>query len=312
MSEISYLPDWRSENFHDQGFLLLSASGHDELFEQLVKALHALVNDKTHPIVIYQCLPKKRLELVYHSPLKNITKTDHQLLSVCSVQELIDTSLAYRTLKDKHQVLAYVGYSPAAKAESARDVEALMEIATHQWRLLDARRMADQQACLKAIHSLIIHDIQRLESISQIMERYAERWLATCQASGMCLFYQSDVHRLGTCPSKDELRALLPLLKDESVKPDISEEVIYYQDTLAVQLSGTGQDDGWLLLFRARTLMNQMADGMEPQRLSHWLACETDMALTLARSLSTAIIKLENTHENPPFIGTRYSFNDAS
>ncbi len=299
MSEISYLQDRCSEDFHSQSFLLLSATNHAELCKQLASTLHSILVDKPSPVVIYQCLSAEALMPVGYFPIESINKSDNWILSIGSTQELTNSSLTYHGLKGKQQILGYIGYPSATDAKPAREIEALIEIAIHQWRLLDARRMAEQQARLNVSRILLNQDIQDFNHIEEIMERYAQSWCDAFQACGISLVYQDHSFRFGNCPTEHELSMLSALLNDESGQTHSDKRVRYDQGTLAIQLSEAGKHYGWLVLFRDNPLMAQTVDAKAHQWLSYWLACEADIALTLADDIATAIITLEDTHNKP-------------
>ncbi|WP_018918230.1 hypothetical protein [Vreelandella zhanjiangensis] len=142
MSKIFYLHNRRLVGQHSQSFLLLSASSHAELYEQLAKTLYYMLVEKSSPVVIYQRLPTDELHLVYAFPFENMPEPHSRM---CSTAEFSSSSLNYHVLKDKHEVLGYVGYPPSTCAGVAREIEALIDIATHQWRLLNAQQMASSR-----------------------------------------------------------------------------------------------------------------------------------------------------------------------
>lgn len=144
MSNIVHLQNRHFAGSHRQFFLLLSTSSHAELYEHLAKTLYYMLAETSDPVVIYQRLPTNELQLAYTFPLASMSEQSNRVPSICSTADFSSSTLAYHALKDKNEVLGYAGYSPPPCATTTSEIETLIDIAAHQWRLLNAKQMADQ------------------------------------------------------------------------------------------------------------------------------------------------------------------------
>lgn len=304
MGEIIYLRDQHFEDFHDKCFLLLSASNHIELSRQLTKALHHMLVAKNTPVVLYQYLHTGQLRLVDYFSSGCRVEYEDEITSIRSFQELSNSKLTYYGLNGEHETWGYIAHPPSSYIGSTRWISSLIDIATHQLRLLNAECLDRQQAKLKTSRRLLTRDIHHFTSIEQILERHHQRWRDIFHACGICLAYQDTIHCFGHCPSHHQLLKQLSSLSDNTEQTDVVELEGSHQGSLAVKLSLAGTHHGWLFLFREHPFTDKNIDSVIHRSLSCWLTYEARIALALADDLAITIAALEISHANRQFITT--------
>lgn len=302
MGEIIYLRNQHFEEFHDKCFLLLSTSNHIELSRQLTKTLHHMLVTKNTPVVLYHYLPTGQLRLIYYFSFGSKTEYEDEITSIRSLQELSNSKLTYYELNGEYETWGYIAHPPSSYSGSTRWISSLIDIATHQLRLLSAECIDRQQAKLKTSRRLLTKDIHHFTSIEQILERHHQSWRDIFHACGICLAYQDTIHCFGHCPSRHQLLKQLSLLSNGTEHADIVELEGSHQGSLAVKLGLASTHHGWLFLFREHPFTDKNIDSAIHRSLSCWLTYEARIALALADDLAITIAALEISHANRQFI----------
>lgn len=290
-------PIQQLDNLCNELVLLCQSRNPVELFELLLKTLHALTRGQ--PIALYRRLSTGNLRLTYCYPLDDTLAAYRTLLNIDCYDDLAASELQLYELKGEQGIWGYIGYPPAGHSDFEQWVPLLVDLGSQRLRLLKAERMSTRQSSLKSRRKLLTRDIQHYTSISDILQHHGASWCDIFQADGIALFYQGDVHCMGECPSKHPLLHQLQRLNQHNSHDEVAELGGNCQGSLAAQLSVANATLGWLFLFRQQPLVPVfMADTTVQASVSYWMPLEASMMTELADDLAVAITALEVVHLN--------------